>query len=261
MALLTVDFFSETLELGTSLTVVLPQPTQAQIGIASADAQDQESPDPPVLYLLHGMSDDHTAWLRYTSIERYATQRGLAVVMPAVGRSFYANEAHGHAYWDFLSEELPAVVGRFFRVSARREDTFVAGLSMGGYGALKWALRQPERFAAAASMSGALDVVALATLAERSELPDRIYGGVPGPGEDLFAMLADADPDALPSLYVACGTEDHLFAGNTRFVDAAYEKGLDVEVNFRPGEHEWGFWDTEIQTVLAWLPLDAPAGP
>ncbi len=135
-----------------------------------------------MLYLLHGMSDDHTAWLRYTSIERYAARHGLAVVMPAVGRSFYANEAHGHPYWDFLSEELPAVVGRFLRVSDRREDTFVAGLSMGGYGAFKWALRQPERFAAAASLSGALDVVALAALPERDELPRRVFGGVPGPG-------------------------------------------------------------------------------
>ena len=260
MALLTVDFFSEALGLGTSLTVVLPQPTQAQIGIAPADPPHQRSPGPPVLYLLHGMSDDHTAWLRYTSIERYATQRGLAVVMPAAGRSFYANEARGLAYWDFLSEELPAVVGRFLRVSGGREDTFVAGLSMGGYGALKWALRQPERFAAAASMSGALDVVALAALPERNELPDRIYDGVPGAGEDLFALLADADPETLPSLYVACGTEDHLFAGNTRFVDAAYEKGLDVEVSFRPGEHEWGFWDAEIQKVLRWLPLRSSSG-
>jgi len=255
MALVSVDFFSEALEVGTSMTVVLPQPTEAQIGIASAGSPAQ---GPPVLYLLHGMSDDHTAWLRYTSIERYAAQHGVAVVMPAVARSFYANEAHGHAYWDFLSEELPALVGRFLRVSDRREDTFVAGLSMGGYGALKWALRQPDRFAAAASMSGAVDVVALATLPERSELPDRIFGGLPGHDDDLFAMLEGADPDTLPSLYVACGTEDHLFAGNTRFVDAAYERGVDVEVDFRPGEHEWGFWDAEIQKVLDWLPLDRP---
>ena len=253
MALVTCDFFSEALELGTSMTVVLPQPTEAQIGVASTETSEA---GPPLLYLLHGMSDDHTAWLRYTSIERYATALGVAVVMPAAARSFYADEAHGHRYWTFLSEELPAVVGRFFRVSERREDTFVAGLSMGGYGALKWALRQPERFAAAASLSGALDVVALAGLAERRELPDRIFGGTPGPGDDLFALLAGADPEALPSLYVACGTEDQLFAGNTRFVDAAYDRGLDVEVDFRPGEHEWGFWDTEIQSVLRWLPLE-----
>ena len=253
MALVTCDFFSEALELGTSMTLVLPQPTEAQIGVASTATSDA---GPPLLYLLHGMSDDHTAWLRYTSIERYATALGVAVVMPAVARSFYADEAHGHRYWTYLSEELPTVVGRFFRVSERREDTFVAGLSMGGYGALKWALHQPERFAAAASLSGALDVVALAGLAERRELPDRVFGGTPGPHDDLFTLLAGADPEALPSLYVACGTEDQLFAGNTRFVDAAYECGLDVEVDFRPGEHEWGFWDTEIQSVLRWLPLE-----
>ena len=252
MALLSVSFYSEALEFGTAMTVVLPQPTETQIGLLSGKTPEQ---GPPVLYLLHGMSDDHTAWLRYTSIERYSAQHGLAVVMPAVARSFYANEARGHRFWDFLSEELPDVVGRFFRVSTSREDTFVAGLSMGGYGALKWALHQPGRFAAAASLSGALDVVALAALADRTELPDRIFGGVPGPGDDLFALLETADLDELPSLYVACGTEDRLFPGNTRFVDAAYGKGLDVEVDFRPGKHEWRFWDDEIQKVLAWLPL------
>lgn len=258
MALVTIDFFSEALEFGSSMTVVLPQATEAQIGIETGPAPDQ---GPPVLYLLHGMSDDHTAWLRYSSIERYATQLGLAVVMPAVARSFYADEAHGHRYWTFLSEELPSVVGQFLRVSDRREDTFVAGLSMGGYGALKWAFRQPERFAAAATMSGALDVVAFSRMPERAELPERIFGGMPGPGDDLFALLEAADPETLPSLYVGCGTEDRLFEGNTRFVDAAYDRGLDVEVNFRPGDHEWGFWDTEIQAVLRWLPLVAsPAG-
>ena len=109
---------------------------------------------PPLLYLLHGLSDDHTAWHRYTAIGRYAETAGLAVVMPAVHRSFYANEAHGHRYWDFVSEELPAVVHEFLRVTDRPEETFVAGLSMGGYGALKLALTHPERYAAAASLSG-----------------------------------------------------------------------------------------------------------
>ena len=156
MALLTCDFFSESLEFGTSMTVVLPQPTLGQVGV-DPGADDQAPP--PLLYLLHGRSDDHTAWLRYTSIERYASAAGVAVVMPAVARSFYADEATGHRYWTYLSEELPEIVQRFFRVGDRREDTFVAGLSMGGYGALKWAFTQPERFAAAASLSGAVDVV------------------------------------------------------------------------------------------------------
>ena len=78
--------------------------------------------------------------------------------MPAVNRSFYANEVHGDRYWDYVSEELPEIVGNFFRISQDPADTFVAGLSMGGYGALKLALTHPDRFAAAATLSGALDL-------------------------------------------------------------------------------------------------------
>src|SRR5688572_8749608 len=174
MALIHCDFFSETLELSTSMTVLLPQQTRTQIGMAGAGAGEHGA---PVLYLLHGLSDDHTIWQRRTSIERYAAPLGLAVVMPAVHRSFYTDERHGGRFWAFLSDELPALVGEFFRVSARREDTYVAGLSMGGYGAFKWALRQPERFAAAASMSGALDVVDLSRWSDRSALFERVHGG------------------------------------------------------------------------------------
>ena len=149
MVHLRCDFFSEALSLSTSMTVLLPQRTTTQIGLAGAAT----SEPPPVLYLLHGLSDDDTIWLRRTSIERYAAPLGLAVVMPQVHRSFYADQAYGGRYWTFLSEELPELIGSLFRLSDRREDTFVAGLSMGGYGAFKWALRQPGRFAAAAYRS------------------------------------------------------------------------------------------------------------
>ena len=142
MAHLRVDFFSDSLSLSTSMTVLLPQRTTTQIGMTGAVT---DGP-PPVLYLLHGLSDDDTIWLRRTSIERYVAPLGLAVVMPQVHRSFYTDEHYGGAYWTFLSDELPRLVHEWFRVSDRREETFVAGLSMGGYGALKWALRQPERF-------------------------------------------------------------------------------------------------------------------
>lgn len=104
MALVTCSFFSETLEVGTTITVVLPQPTETQIGVDSGPALGE----PPVLYLLHGLSDDHTAWTRYTSIERYAAAAGLAVVMPAAGRSFYTDEVHGHPYWSYVADELPS---------------------------------------------------------------------------------------------------------------------------------------------------------
>lgn len=252
MAFIEVDLFSDVLEVGTSVNVVWPQTTEHQIGVGSGTAAEREGP--PLLYLLHGMSDDHSAWVRYTALERYAAAAGIAVVMPAVHRSFYTDERHGHRYWTYLSEELPALVGSMFRVSGRREDTFVAGLSMGGYGALKWALRQPERFAAAASMSGALDVARLVRDPQRGpELSGRVFGPGPAPDEDLFTLLRAADPATLPRLHVSCGTEDHLVEHNRRFVALAEEVGADVTADFRPGEHEWGFWDAEIRTVLDWF--------
>src|SRR4051794_17141614 len=238
------------------MTVLLPQRTTTQIGMADATG---EGP-PPVLYLLHGLSDDDTIWLRRTSIERYVAPLGLAVVMPQVHRSFYTDEHYGGRYWTFLSEELPALVADWFRISDRREDTFVAGLSMGGYGALKWALHQPQRFAAAASLSGAVDVAGLRTSRERPEDPrlfDRVFGDRPlaGGPDDLFALLDAADPATLPKIYVACGTEDALVDDNRALVPAAETAGIAVTSDFGPGEHDWAYWDRTIQDVLAWLPL------
>jgi putative tributyrin esterase len=255
MALLRVDFSSETLALGTSMTVVLPERASTQIGITGHDT----AAPPPVLYLLHGLTDDNTAWTRYTSIERYAAARGLAVVMPQVHRSFYTDLPHqGGRYWTFLSEELPRVVGAFFNVSDRREDTFVAGLSMGGYGALKWSLAHPERFAAAASLSGAVDLQRLIDSGEREPLFETVLGDrtLTDVGGDLFAAIDEVEVRSAPRLYVACGTDDvRLVDGNRRLASYAADHGLDVTTSFTPGDHEWGYWDARIQDVLAWLPL------
>lgn len=259
MAHLRCDFFSEALSLSTSMTVLLPQHTTTQIGMAGRTVEG----DPPVLYLLHGLSDDDTIWLRRTSIERYVAPLGLAVVMPQVHRSFYSDGAYGGRYWTFLSEELPQLVGSLFRVSGRREDTFVAGLSMGGYGALKWALRRPERFAAAASLSGAVDVAGLRTRRERPEDPrlfERVFGeqDPAGTDDDLLALVRRADIASLPSLYLCCGTEDQLIGDNRLFQQVCADAGVPLTADFGPGPHDWDYWDRTIQDVLAWLPLTAP---
>jgi S-formylglutathione hydrolase FrmB len=258
MVHLRCDFFSEALSLSTSMTVLLPQRTTTQIGM---EGRTPDGP-PPVLYLLHGLSDDDTIWLRRTSIERYAAPLGLAVVMPQAHRSFYTDEAYGGRYWTFLTEELPELVGSLFRVSDRREDTFVAGLSMGGYGALKWALRQPERFAAAANLSGAVDITGLRSGRERPEDPrmfERIFGDrrPSGGTDDLRRLLDQADVAALPALYLCCGTDDILIEDNVAFRDAAVAAGARVTADFGPGAHDWAYWDARIQDVLAWLPLGA----
>ena len=251
MARLSVDLFSDALEVATTVTVVWPQVTEHQVGVAAGRTAEH---GPPLLYLLHGRTDDHSAWTRNTTVERHAVAAGVAVVMPSVGRSFYTDEVHGDRYWTYLSGELPRFVESTFRVSTRREDTFVAGLSMGGYGAMKWALREPGRFAAAATMSGALDVAALLRDPDRgAELVDRVFGPSIAPENDLFTLLRDADVTTLPRLHVSCGTEDPLVEHNRRFVALAEEVGADLTTDFRPGEHEWGFWDAEVRTVLDWM--------
>ncbi|MGI8576292.1 MAG: alpha/beta hydrolase [Egibacteraceae bacterium] len=257
MAHLRCDFFSEALALSMSMTVILPQPTESQIGMTGR----ARAGDPPVLYLLHGLSDDDTIWLRRTSIERYVAPLGLAVVMPQVHRSFYLDGVHTGDYWTFVSEELPAIVQRFFRVSDRRDETYVAGLSMGGYGAMRLALHQPRRFAAAASLSGALDLAGLQRSGGREQLMGAVFAGrdASGSDDDLLDLLGRTDPSTLPALYVGCGTEDHLIDGNRAFVDVAGRHGIEVTASFGPGEHEWSYWDATIRDVLAWLPL-RPAG-
>ena len=256
MALIRCDFYSDALNVSTSMTVLLPEQTRSQIGLAGAPPADPVGF--PTLYLLHGLSDDHTIWQRRTALERYVAPLGLAVVMPAVSRSFYADEASGLDYWTFLADELPAKVESMFRVSDRREDRFVAGLSMGGYGAFKWALRRPDRFAAAASLSGAVDLARIQRDRHRSQDPrmmQRIFGEavVAGSDDDLFALLDTVvDP---PPLYLACGTGDHLIDDNRRFAAACAARGIDLTSEFGDGAHDWAYWERTIQDVLAWLPL------
>jgi S-formylglutathione hydrolase FrmB len=256
MALIQCDFFSESLRLCSSMTVILPQNTRSQIGMTGKAGTKKH----PVLYLLHGMSDDHTIWLRRTSIERYVSDLGIAVVMPTVARSYYTDMHFGLKYWTFVSQELPALVESFFPISDKREDNFVAGLSMGGYGAFKLALARPEKFAAAASLSGALDPMELATyMPDRSAEHLSIFGeqSIYGTPNDLYHLsreLAKSDA-AMPKLYQCCGTEDFLYQDNLKF--KAHLKALPFDLTYEegPGTHEWGYWDTHIQKVLRWLPL------
>ena len=253
MALFQCSFFSDVLGLSTRATVILPQASERQIGMGGSRG---EGPL-PVLYLLHGLSDDETIWTRRTSVERYAAEKELAIVMPTTHRGFYTDQAVGYDYWTYLSEELPQIMRGFFPLSELREDNFAAGLSMGGYGAFKLALRTPERFAAAASLSGALDVV------RRDEvLPEwqATFGSAERArrnGDDLFALAESLDPADCPALYQWCGTEDFLHEENVAFRDLAVRRGLPLDYAQGPGDHSWGYWDEQIARVLDWLPIRA----
>lgn len=256
LAFIQCDFFSETLGLSTSMNVILPEKTTGQIGMENK----QTSGKHQTLYLLHGLSDDHTIWTRRTSIERYVASLGLAVVMPQVDRSFYTDMKYGNRYWTFLTEELPTVVQSMFPLSDRREDNFVAGLSMGGYGALKWALRHPEQFAAAASLSGATDVASRVKQSDgQNELFHLIFGDddITGTPDDLLWLIKQNSQhhNPQPELFQWCGTEDFLYDQNVAFKETCARHDYPLTTEFSSGDHNWAYWDEKIQDVLKWLPL------
>lgn len=259
MAFLQTHFFSDALGVSTSMNVLLPQPvSEAQVGMAGA----AEKKAYPVLYLLHGWSDDESIWMRRTSVERYAASLGLVVVMPRVELSFYQNMASGMPFWDFISEELPRLCRAWFPVSALREDTFAAGLSMGGYGALRLGLARPDRFAAVASLSGAVDIHYPLTEPERAAKIPAIFGSardLSGSDVDLFHLAELLPRQTAPAIYQCCGTEDFLYQDNLRFRDHLRSLDLDLTYEDGPGSHEWGYWDAMIQKALAWLPIGRPA--
>lgn len=249
MALLETRFDSDILDLSLGANIILPEHPAAW------------KEPPAVLYLLHGLSDDHTIWSRRTSIERYAWEYNLAVVMPDAYKSFYCNMAHGADYLAFMAEELPMLIGRWFNVAAEREKTFIAGLSMGGYGAMKLALHRPDRYAAAASLSGALDLAS--HISEEWSEPrgrafEAVFGDIsalPESDNDLIAQLNSLSTPPDTDFYLCCGTEDYLYADSITFRDTALRNGLKLTYEESPGEHEWGFWDSYIQRVLDWLPI------
>ncbi len=252
MALLHVFFRSQTLELQMAMDVLLP------------DAPSQR-PDGkwPTLYLLHGLSDNHTIWQRRTSIERYVDGMPLAVIMPSVHRSFYTDMKHGGNYWQFISQELPARCEMMFPLSTARKDRFAAGLSMGGYGAFKLGLNCPDRYAAAASLSGAVDMLGLSE-ENNDRHDDQFYTDIFGSREEMEGSENDLVAAAnrliqsgkeMPKFYMCCGTEDFLYENNQGFLKA-FRKPLNITYEEGPGEHTWDFWDAYIQHVLKWLPLD-----
>ncbi|MHC5229471.1 alpha/beta hydrolase [Enterococcus sp. LJL99] len=261
MAVLQATVYSNVLEIDVGLTVILPQTTKKIVGTSSKG----HSTDVPVLYLLHGMGGNHTSWERKSSIERYVTDLGLAVIMPSTDLGWYTNTTYDMNYWTFISEELPEICHELFpQLTTRREKTFVAGLSMGGYGAFKLALAKPEKFAAVASLSGAVDIAGNeeALLSIRGE---KYWQGIFGSFEDLKGSVNDPrflidqlieDGKEPPKIFLCCGEDDFLLSASKSISEVLTEKGIDHQFETGPGDHNWIFWDEWIQRVLAWLPLE-----
>ncbi len=251
MALITLNFYSEALGMQTEAMVILPQKSAAgEIGVSNK-ANDKAY---KCLYLLHGLSDDHTIWMRRTSIERYAAEYGICVVMPAAGRSFYCDMAHGQNYYTFIAKELPRRIQEFFRVSDKREDNYIAGLSMGGYGAMKIALREKNKFCACGALSPVCDMDKLQHLGDASLMID-LFGQLTTPDEDSLLFLADREKDnpKKPRIYMATGTEDFLYENAQPLRQKLTQNGYDFTYAENPAGHNWTYWDDQIQEVLKWM--------
>ncbi len=257
MAFVELHYHSDALKTAVTVNVILPEMAKTLIGM---DGKKQE--EMKTLYLLHGLSDDHSIWMRRTSIERYAAERGIAVVMPNVGRSWYTDTADGANYFKFVTEELPRVCRNYFKgMSDKREDTLIAGLSMGGYGAVKAALRCPETFGGCASLSGAFDIFAERRLMIWDEWRG-VFGfdlekpqQLAGTEHDVFELVRRnyADGVPFPKLYLWCGESDSLLSTNRDFRDLLTEKSIPHSYNESEGNHSWKWWDLHIQDALDYL--------
>lgn len=273
MARLEINFYSKTLDRNETVTVILPE---KQFGIGMYDpgvsvtkATASWNGETPLktLYLLHGYSDDHTIWSRRTSLERYVAGKQIAVIMPSACNSYYIDEKGGWKYWTYISEELPEIMSAFFKLSDKREDHYVAGLSMGAFGSLKMGLLKSNYFSKCAAMSGGtffLDEIEKVKKHENSWIDEamllRVFGSINNPivqKEDTLEGMIEYITNnnfLKPDIYLSTGELDPYINDFLRESHILKENGFNVLEKVVPGlGHQWKLWDDEIQEVLKWI--------
>lgn len=263
MAFIQMNLFSQSLMRTVPVNIILPGDKLLPSG-----ERPKEKPY-KTLYLLHGIFGSHIDWVNGTRIQRFAEENDLAIVMPAGENAFYVDQPEIHNFYgEFVGNELVELTRRMFQLSRERKDTFIGGLSMGGYGAMRNGLKYHDNFGCIISLSGALFV---------DEIPDRtndapVFFQRRDYAESCFGDLnkileSDKNPKYLiqrlldegaeiPKIYMACGDKDMLLANNQDFADFLQEKGVDATFEIGPGDHEWDFWDTYIKKAIEWLPTD-----
>lgn len=261
---LTCHYYSRVLGSNTEINVVIPTPEgNEQITEKGPARRYDYAKGLPVVYLLHGAYGDNSSWVRFSNIERYAQAHNIVAVMASVQNSMYQDMAHGPNYRAFIAEELPEFITTLFPVSKKREDTYLAGFSMGGYGTWFLGLTYPEKYAKIASMSAAMDIAGL--------YQDCKAGKVEGPfpWEDCFAdpeHLDGSDYDifelyrraasagTVPEFYQGCGTKDFLYEQNVAAYRRLTEMGAKITFMETPDAmHNWDYWNVEIERILDWM--------
>lgn len=258
MALIQVNYVSSALQRTVPLQVILPVDKLTPDGQLPAEKKFK------TLYLLHGFLGNYTDWVSGTRIQRWAEERDLAVVMPSGDNAFYVDRpATGNCYGRFIGEELVEVTRRMFPLSRKREDTFIGGLSMGGFGAMRNGLKYHDTFSAVISFSGVLELLKVvpSSVSQRMnmEFEEGLFGNldeaVASDKNPIWLARKLAGKAGLPKIYLACGTEDQLITHSRNFRALLMECGFDVTYEESPGDHNWDFWDTYIKKAIDWLPL------
>ncbi len=255
------NFFSKTLKSHVDVNVLLPSMADNDCLYHSLP-RIYEQKTMKALYLLHGALEDCSSWLRNTCVERYAQEHQIAVIMPSGQNGFYSNALYGLDYFDFITEELPRMVEYAFPVSLEREDRYIAGASMGGFGAAKCALRRPDLYQACGVFSGALAPWELEPRMVEQGFDffryDLIFGGadkVKGSRDDLFLLAEELkEEDRRPAVFVACGQDDsNNYDMSRRFCRQLSECGFKTEFMGGPGIHDWDYWERCIRQFLAFI--------
>lgn len=255
--------FSRSLKMDVGISVILPQDSRKHRGVEPLAPGITARKKVKTLFLLHGLGDNHTAWMNKTGIYRYAEEHDIAVIMPEVHRSFYQNMYYGHAFETFIVQELPQVVESMFQLSIAPEDTLIAGLSMGGYGALYLGLKYPERYCAIGAFSGAVDIVNLVKSAKEVMGREDLYSAQDGlcafgPTEENLEkadvyhwLMEDLSKGVQLPIFLSAGVDDPIYSLTEKFAQTLQKHSYPNFVfHPLPGTHDWDVWDTSIQMFL-----------
>ena len=217
------------------------------------------------LYFLHGAQDDPGDVIARTRIGDYAMENNLAVILPEGDNAFYLDLVPGFGYESFVTDELIEATRELLPLSAKREDTFIGGYSMGGYGAVRASLLHPEKYAGCICLSGALEIkkTAYFVRALTPLIPEQLREPktLPGSEYDLLHLLdkirisQNETQVSYPSFYLACGSDDPFVSQTRAFLEAAEGSPLRMESHITPGGHDWPYWDTAISKAMQWLNL------
>lgn len=263
MALVKVDFFSQSLRRLVTFNALVPSDAPDEWKVGSEHHYRRET---KTLYLLHGFTGSCNDWLHNGTVRTLSVKYNLAIIMPSGENSFYVDAAGtGRAYGQYIGQELVAYTGKLFGLSGKREDTFIAGLSMGGFGALRNALKYNRTFGKAAALSSALIVNGIKNMKPGTDnvVADYDYYA------SAFGALtrlddSESNPEYLvtrllqnkevfPELYIACGKDDFLIQENREFKAYLDKNGVSAHYIEDDGIHDWAYWNKHIEPAIQWM--------